>query len=129
MPFDWKEFLELSRILGRQAQDGGYREAFLRSAISRAYYAAFCHTRNYAIKRLGFRARYDGEDHGALRARLKKGKMQGVAERLQQLREWRNDCDYRNDVDFDLQSSLDSALRLADWVFSSLTPPSSSALP
>ena len=72
MPFDWKEFLELSRILGRQAQDGGYREAFLRSAISRAYYAAFCHTRNYAIKRLGFRARYDGEDHGALRAAEKR---------------------------------------------------------
>jgi hypothetical protein len=48
MAFDWKEFLELARILGRDAEGSGHREAFLRSALGRAYYAAFCHARNYA---------------------------------------------------------------------------------
>jgi hypothetical protein len=37
MAFDWKEFLELARILGRDAEGSGHREAFLRSALGRAY--------------------------------------------------------------------------------------------
>jgi hypothetical protein len=110
MAFDWKEFLELARILGRDAEGSGHREAFLRSALGRAYYAAFCHARNYARDYLGFRPRYDGDDHGALREKLKRGKRRGVSDRLEQLRKWRNDCDYKEEVDFDLQKSLHSGL-------------------
>ena len=42
MPFDWRDYLSLAQELS-QRQD----KAALRSAISRAYYAAFCSARNY----------------------------------------------------------------------------------
>ena len=119
MAFDWKEYLELSRFLLRQGGSAGNQEAFLRSAVSRAYYAAFCHTRNYARSQLGFRSRDDADDHGALRQRLKKGKMRGISDKLQQLREWRNDCDYKDELKFDLQSNAAAALALASRVFTS----------
>ena len=51
MSFDWKEYLNLAYFLsGRREKtyspEGGYR-----SAVSRAYYAAFCYARNHARDR------------------------------------------------------------------------------
>src|SRR5438552_19056676 len=89
MPFDWKEDLEVGRFLEQHAATSGSQEAFVRSAVSRAYYAAFCHVRNYARDKLGFRPRNDADDHGRLHARLKQGKLRGVAVKLERLREWR----------------------------------------
>ena len=44
MPFDWKHYLDLARDLAQpSSSDQGQREAELRTAISRAYYSAFCH--------------------------------------------------------------------------------------
>jgi uncharacterized protein (UPF0332 family) len=43
MPFDWPEYLRLAEELAQRQSD----EAALRSAISRAYYAAFCCACNY----------------------------------------------------------------------------------
>ena len=40
MPFDWAQYLELGRELAQRSD-----EASLRTAISRAYYAAFCKSR------------------------------------------------------------------------------------
>lgn len=40
--FDWKSFLELAKELEKQND-----ESKLRSSISRAYYAAYCISRNY----------------------------------------------------------------------------------
>jgi hypothetical protein len=57
MPFDWREYLNLARQLaGLQGSDYS-QEAVERSAVSRAYYAAFCWARNYAEKNLGFHHR------------------------------------------------------------------------
>ena len=67
MAFDWKEYVELSRFLQRQTGSGVSPEAILRSALSRAYDGAFGHARNYARDWLGFKPRYEGEDHGRLR--------------------------------------------------------------
>lgn len=41
MSFDWTEYLNLAEELAGQAQKPSTEEARLRSAISRAYYAAF----------------------------------------------------------------------------------------
>jgi len=46
MPFDWQEYLLLARELSQRSG-----EAALRSAISRAYYAAFCTACNYLRQR------------------------------------------------------------------------------
>src|SRR5262245_62123061 len=101
MAFDWFAYLTVARFLREQAQTLG-EEAARRSSVSRAYYGAFCFVREYARTQLGFQARDDAADHGALRARLRRGKTQVLAERLEDLRQWRNACDYLNDLPFDL---------------------------
>jgi hypothetical protein len=129
MAFDWQDYIEVSRFLQRQTTSGVNSEAVLRSALSRAYYGAFCHARNYARDWLGFRPRYEGDDHGRLRAHLKKSKRWRVSEKLERLRDWRNDCDYQDQLSFDPQIALGSALADADYVVTSLKPPATSPPP
>lgn len=52
MTFAWIDFLELAEFLAN-SQGSFSDEAGKRSAISRAYYAAYCHARNYAVNVLG----------------------------------------------------------------------------
>jgi hypothetical protein len=47
MSFDWSHYLELAKELNTGSSGSPIEEAKLRSAISRAYYAAFCVARNY----------------------------------------------------------------------------------
>jgi hypothetical protein len=130
MAFDWREFLNLARWLQEQveAKAAISSEAAFRSAISRAYFAAFGHALHYARTWLGFQGKGKTEDksqeHGALRAFLKSKRRAKVAEKLNQLRIWRNRCDYEEDLqDFDLPSQLEAALEAAEYVFQSLIPP------
>jgi uncharacterized protein (UPF0332 family) len=51
MSFDWSEYLILAQELAAQGSSSSNKEARLRSAISRAYYAAFCMARNHLISR------------------------------------------------------------------------------
>jgi len=127
MEFEWKTYVAVSRLLGALADENETREALLRTALSRAYYGAFCYSRNYARDWLGFSARYDAEDHGRLRAHLKKSRRWRVSEKLERLRDWRNDCDYQDQLNFDPKMGLVSALQEADYIFSSLTAPRSSS--
>jgi hypothetical protein len=43
--FCWRNYLNLAKELAKTTDD----EAYLRSSISRAYYAAFCNARNFMI--------------------------------------------------------------------------------
>ena len=119
MPFDWYAYLALARILRDQASTHG-EEASRRSSVSRAYYAAFCFVRDYARDQLGFQARDEAADHGALRARLRRGKTQVLSERLEDLRQWRNACDYLSDLPFDLRLTNDTAIDQAEQIFQAL---------
>jgi hypothetical protein len=85
MPFDWKEYLALARALQQQAGSAPNPEAVFRSALSRAYYGAFCYARNYARDWLGFHPRNDADDHGRLREHLKQRRRRSVADKLQPL--------------------------------------------
>jgi hypothetical protein len=129
MPFDWKAYIELARLLQQQASNAAYSEAYWRSALSRAYYGAFCYARNYARDWLGFRPRNDADDHGRLREHLKQKRRRGVADRLQRLREWRNECDYYDQLSFDPEAILKLALSEAGQVVSSLPPPATPPIP
>lgn len=53
MSFDWVDFLALADALVRDPNSPGPEEASLRSASSRAYYAAFCSARDFACARDG----------------------------------------------------------------------------
>jgi hypothetical protein len=124
MPFDWHGFLDLARSLQQQAKGAPNSEAYLRSAISRAYFGAFGHARNYAKRFLDFAARDDPDDHGKLRAHLKRKRRAADATRLDQLRQWRNSADYEDDLSaMDLSATLAAAISQAQRVFDSLIPP------
>jgi hypothetical protein len=127
MSFDWQQLLEVARHLEQEASKGqANAEALRRSAIGRAYYGAFCHARNYAVNFLGYDLKGFGDDHGALRAHLKKKRRGGDAQRLDSLRQWRNDADYADDLPWDAKVTAAEAIRQAEKVFQSLVPPAGS---
>ncbi|MHC9544959.1 MAG: hypothetical protein AB9903_36050 [Vulcanimicrobiota bacterium] len=97
MFFDWKEYLILAEYLAEKHQDLN-EEAALRSSISRAYYSAYCRAIRYAHTHLAFPKVNDSKDHSLLRDHLRRNKRSGIAERLDKLRRWRNDCDYEDRV-------------------------------
>src|SRR5437879_4172613 len=123
MAFDWKAFLDLARDLQTRANGAANPEAFLRSALSRAYYPAFCYARNYSQDYLRFDPRGDPDDHGRLRHHLRSKKRGGTATRLDRLRQWRNESDYHDDMNFDLPIAVATALAEAEYVFTSLPSP------
>ena len=94
-------------------------EAAHRAAVSRAYYAAFGHARRYASTHLGFRPSGTPRDHVLLRQHfVQRGRM-AVARRLDQLRMWRNICDYDDQV-VNLTLLSMAALRAARRVVNAL---------
>jgi len=86
MSFDWKAFIEVARLLQQHAVGETDPEALLRTAVSRAYYGAFCFVRNHARDQLGFEPRNDADDHGRLRAHLR-GKRRQISQKLDRLRQ------------------------------------------
>lgn len=121
MSFNWQAFIEVARSLQEQAAAARDTEALLRTAVSRAYYGAFCFVRNHARDQLSFAPRNDADDHGRLRAHLK-GKRGHIAQKLDRLRQWRNESDYSDLLPFDAEKVLAAAIREADAIVALLTP-------
>lgn len=120
MVFDWKEYLELSRFLAGEIAATPRKEAAHRSAVSRAYYAAFCHARNYARDRHGFSPDDTPKDHWRVRDHFRDRGSVELAERLGSLRRWRNDCDYKDTV-VSLPRILAEAIEQAQKILDRLT--------
>lgn len=108
--FDWRDNLDLARRLGRaphgRTVSVRISEATERCAVGRAYYAAFCHARAYAVRHLGFVSTGGPADHGSLAAHFRARGMRRVAHLLGQLRARRNQCDYD-----DVVTSLSTMVR------------------
>jgi len=51
MKFDWTQYLNVAEEFIEHSQSSTFREAYLRSAISRSYYCAFCLARNFLKER------------------------------------------------------------------------------
>lgn len=99
MPFDWSEFLALARDVQRRAGAGYSEEASNRTAVSRAYYAAFGCVRTFAESGLGFQSHGTAADHTRLINYLQGDRRWiSLANILRRLRGWRNQCDYDPDV-------------------------------
>jgi len=125
MSFDWKRLLNVARRLEEEAgKDEANAEALRRSAVGRSYYAAFGYARYYATSYLGYKVKGDADDHGALRAHLKRSRRGGDAQRLDSLRWWRNDADYADELPWDdTEFIVAEAIKAAEKVFKSLVPP------
>jgi len=121
MTFDRTEFLRLARDLQQRADAVGLPfapEAAKRTAVSRAYYAAFCHARNYAERSLGFQRSGSGQDHASLRTYFRQQNdevLEEIAAHLDEVRTWRNQCDYDDEVE-ELDAIVRSAIQNAEFI-------------
>jgi hypothetical protein len=113
--FDWREYLELAKSLAGMQGAGYSQEAAERSAVSRAYYAAFGCARDYAENALGFIPQGGSEDHRRLREHLRQQGLLRLASDLNRLRAWRNACDYERRVP-QLTNYVRSSLQVASAV-------------
>ena len=121
MSFDWANYLVLAKELAAAAGSAS-DEAKLRSAISRAYYAAFCKAKTHCIDRRECSVPKTGNAHTVVaehfrRARVKVRKK--IGEDLTRLRRDRNCADYE-DVVHSLPSATTKALAVAQRIIGNL---------
>jgi uncharacterized protein (UPF0332 family) len=121
--FNWWEYLVLARYLISLNTSHVSCEAINRTAISRAYYAAFCFARNYATQNLGFNPKDTNNIHKKLIDHYKNQNykhFQTVSNNLNRLRKWRNQCDY-NDNYYPKKKLVTDALSFAESTFRHLS--------
>jgi uncharacterized protein (UPF0332 family) len=116
-PFDWRGFLVLADELARRADE----EAVGRTAVSRAYYAAFHRVRG-AMFRTGYATRRLGSDH-ALIAEWLATVDESCVLHLRRLRRMRNAADYDADWVENRPEEARQALELARRVIVCVTRP------
>jgi uncharacterized protein (UPF0332 family) len=108
MSFDWSKFLELAKYLANNSENLSNEEACFRSAVSRAYYAAFCITRKYIQKTDGKEIR-GGDAHKKVREHLQKSGnkiKKKVANQLEAIHFNRKKADYDDKIDRETPRSL-----------------------
>jgi len=125
MKFDWSEYFYLAKELAETSE-----EAELRSAVSRAYYSAFCLARNYLRDiqldpRLSWHKTYDINAHQYVAEEFiyhqsKSQIMIEIGKDLTRLRIMRNKADYE-DTMFNLKKEARTALMLAQNIISALS--------
>jgi uncharacterized protein (UPF0332 family) len=101
MSFSWRDYYILAGQLKQQAADSPQQEAYLRSAISRAYYASFCLARNYLRDSLGRKSTGTLDDHEFVKNQFRNlpgQDNQAIAENLRRLRAYRNQADYDDEL-------------------------------
>jgi uncharacterized protein (UPF0332 family) len=102
MTFDWYQYLVLAEYLYDNRDTFPDREACLRAAISKAYYAAFCSARNYARDFDRLVLDESAQDHGSVKKhyiRAPDPKNRQVGNSLDRLRDSRNQADYSDSID------------------------------
>lgn len=114
MSFDWAEYLNLAQELAGQAVSLAGQEARLRAAISRAYYAAFCKSRNHLRDKEGHQIPSGGRAHQYVRDEFKRSGdrlRKQIGYDLERLRSDRNRADYDDSVtNLDVLTVVDLAL-------------------
>ena len=122
MSFDWSAYLSLARELARIGATHASREAESRFAISRAYYAAFCKTRNFFIINDGTNFSLGPEVHTEVKNKLltsRNRRERTIGENLNRLRRLRNKADY-DDQFRRIQNDTQFAIELAEDILADL---------
>ena len=118
MAFNWAKYLELAIFL-QDPQNNLHQEAAYRSAVSRAYYAAYHYVLDYATKKLNFNPVNTRDDQQALINYLKNHRHCSIGMTLSDLKLWRNQCDYDNCVE-NLNQITTKAITNSQKVFNTL---------
>lgn len=101
MTFDWSQYLNLAKEFLGQSTPPASQEAKRRSAISRAYYAAFISARNYLQETEGHSIPTTADAHKYVVQQFKQSsdtERQNIGSNLEKLRRDRNAADYNNSV-------------------------------
>lgn len=101
MNFDWSQYLNLAKEFLGQPTSPASQEAKMRSAISRAYYAAFISARNYLQETEGHSIPTTADAHKYVVQQFKQSadrERQNIGRNLEKLRRDRNAADYKNNV-------------------------------
>jgi len=96
MAFDWQDFLQVAEFCHKCETATPSREALCRTAVGRAYYAAFCSARDYATSKMSYTPTGNGDDHTLVRAHYRQAGKRDVHKLLLQLYNWRCLCDYES---------------------------------
>jgi len=112
--FDWTSFLSLARNLQEGSFPSVSREACLRTAMNRAYFAVFCPAKTH----LGSRARDKNADHEQVRNLFKQSLNlveQSIGQLLTQLHADRCQADYKGAIP-DWESKVPQSLAKAQRI-------------
>jgi len=121
MPFEWAQFLDIAKFLLDQTKTNSIpQDAAYRSAISRAYYAAFGHAKVFATDVMGFIPSGDEEDHILLRDHYKDNQKPEISRQLNRLRQWRNQSDYENPSYIINENQTKTAIQQAENIIRTL---------
>ncbi|MGH9831336.1 MAG: hypothetical protein ACREDR_49665, partial [Blastocatellia bacterium] len=120
MVFEWRELLVLSDMLRKNRADFPNEQAVFRTAVSRAYYAAYGHASQVAAIKYSFMPSKTPDDHTQLRLHFRGRKMHALADKLDDLRKWRNKCDYDETADDVDDRMAANAISRADYVIKTL---------
>jgi len=99
--FDWSEYLSLAEELVEKSSLAASEESRLRSAMSRAYYSAFCTARNHLRDQEGHAIPTDGKVHSYVLDEFMNSTdktWNRIGIRLDQLRIDRNKADYNDQI-------------------------------
>jgi uncharacterized protein (UPF0332 family) len=134
--FNWRDYFDLSLELAdinnleevsNITKDQKYRsESYLRSSVSRAYYAAFCIARNYLRDELDDprlkKQNNDVNEHKYVADELNNSRdkiLSKAGKDLSRLRIYRNQSDY-DDIVRNIASTAEMSIRLADNIIQSI---------
>jgi uncharacterized protein (UPF0332 family) len=120
MSFSWREYLTLAEALIQARTRFAPAEARYRTAISRAYYAAYCAARNHAALYEGYTPITAGRDHARVAEHYRTGRTPAhhrIAHALRRLLDDRHRADYENDIIDDVRSIARAAVQDARQVF------------
>ncbi|MCY7274762.1 MAG: HEPN domain-containing protein [Phormidesmis sp. CAN_BIN44] len=122
MSFDWGQYLTLAEELSRKSTTPANLEARQRTAISRAYYAAFVSARNYLRDYKKLPIPQTGEAHRDVAQQFRlnaETSNRTIADNLRRLRLYRNQADYTDKFP-GLTATTEIVLELSEEVISIL---------
>jgi|GraSoiStandDraft_15_1057317.scaffolds.fasta_scaffold385175_1 uncharacterized protein (UPF0332 family) len=120
MSFDWSHYLDLAQDLFRQAANSPYEDAYLRSAISRAYYATYHKARLRLYNKWGISVPADASAHSAVRKEFWQKNHKQIAATLDRMRIDRNRADYTDSI-ANLATTARENIKRANQVISVLS--------
>jgi uncharacterized protein (UPF0332 family) len=119
MSFDWSGYLILAQELASASTNSSIKEAYLRSAISRAYYAAFCIARNHLIYKDKHSIPNSQNVHWYVVDKFENSgdtTRETIGQFLRHLRSTRNIIDYRDTFSGNLPGRTKAALEEAEEI-------------